>query len=268
MLIKMFIEKRFLVIGAHPDDADLMFGGTALTLTAAGHGVKFVSCCNGDCGHFSMNPEGLVERRYKETQASAKIAGVEEYQVLDNSDCCLEASLANRKQIVKIIREFKPDVVISHRVYDYMADHRATAQLVQDASYLVTVPLYCPDVPIPEVDPVFAYSWDHFQNPVPFRADATVIIDDVLNLKLAMVDCHKSQFYEWLPWNMGYRDFNVNNMTESEKRQWLLDNWICRDAKQAELYLGKGEARYVESFEQSEYGRQLPPEAFSTLFSV
>jgi hypothetical protein len=127
--------------------------------------------------------------------------------------------------------------------------------------------LYCPEIPIPENWPVFGYSWDHFQKPNPFRADATVIIDDVIEQKLAMVDCHKSQFYEWLPWKKGYKDFDRKNMSESEKGQWLLGNWICRNVKQAELYLSKGDTRYVEAFEQSEYGSQLSPEAFSALFS-
>jgi LmbE family N-acetylglucosaminyl deacetylase len=120
-----------LAFGAHPDDADLVFGGTALKLIAAGHKVKFVSVANGDCGHFSMKPAELAKRRYEEAQASAKIAGLTEYQILPNSDCTLEASLENREQVVSIIREFKPDVVISHRINDYHADHRATAQLVQ-----------------------------------------------------------------------------------------------------------------------------------------
>jgi len=261
----MVTRKRFLVFGAHPDDADLLFGGTAVKLIAEGNKVKFVSCSNGDAGHFSMKPEDLAERRFQETQASAKIAGLEEYQVLNNSDCRLEASLLNREVMVKIIREFKPDVIISHRINDYHADHRATAQLVQDASYLVMVPLYCPEVPLAETYPVFAYGWDHFQKPCQFRADAVEIIDDVLEQKLAMLDCHKSQFYEWLPWNMGYKGFNANRMTENDKRQWLLDNWICRDVKQAKLYSAKG--HYAESFEQSEYGRQVSREEFSTLFS-
>lgn len=264
----MFTEKRFLVFGAHPDDADLAFGGTALKLIAAGHQVKFVSVANGDCGHFSMKPAELAERRYKEAQESAKIAGLSEYQILPNSDCVLEASLENRMRVVKIIREFKPDVVLSHRMNDYHADHRATAQLVQDASFLVMVPLYCHEIPIPEIWPVFGYTWDNFQNPAPFKADAIVIIDDVIEQKLAMVDCHKSQFYEWLPWNKGCKDFDVKKMDADEKRQWLLDNWIYRNAKQAELYLGPPKKGcYVEAFEQSEYGRQLPPEEFSALFT-
>lgn len=211
----MFARKKFLVFGAHPDDADLMFGGTALKLIKAGHKVKFVSVANGDCGHFSMKPAELVECRYKEAQASAKIAGLSEYQILPNSDCVLETSLENRMRIIKIIREFKPDVVVSHRVNDYHADHRATAQLVEDAAYLVTVPLYCPKIPIPENWPVFSFGWDHFQKPNLFQADATVIIDDVLEQKLAMIDCHKSQFYEWLPWNQGFKNFDVTRMTKS-----------------------------------------------------
>jgi N-acetylglucosamine malate deacetylase 1 len=264
----MFTEKRFLVFGAHPDDADLVFGGTALKLIAAGHKVKFVSCCNGNAGHYSMKPTELAERRYKEAQASAKIAGLSEYQILPNSDCVLEASLENRMRIVKIIREFKPDVVLSHRINDYHADHRMTAQLVQDASYLVTVPLYCPEIPIPKNWPVFGYTWDHFQNPTPFRADATVIIDDVLEQKLAMMNCHTSQFYEWLPWNKGYKDFDMKNMNEKEKRQWLLNNWIFRNARQKELYLKNNkEVFYIESFEQSEYGKKLSNKEFHKIFN-
>ena len=263
----MFTGKRFLVFGAHPDDADQAFGGTAFKLIAAGHKVKFVSVTNGGCGHFSMEPTVLAKRRYKEAQASAKIAGLSEYQILPNSDCVLEASLENRMKIVKIIREFKPDVVLSNRMNDYHADHRTTAQLVQDASYLVMVPLYCPEIPPPEIWPAFGYTWDHFQQPTPFKADATVIIDDVLEQKLAMINCHTSQFYEWLPWDKGYKNFDVENMNENEKRQWLLDNWICNNAKQKELYLENNkEACYVESFEQSEYGKQLSPEKFSELF--
>ena len=262
----MSTEKRFLVFGAHPDDTDLVFGGTALKLTAAGHNVKFVSLCNGDNGHFSMPPEALAARRYGETQASAKISGLVEYQVLSNSDCVLQPSLENRREVVRIIREFKPDVVISHRLFDYHADHRATAQLVQDAAYLVTVPLFCPEVPIPETWPVFGFSWDPFQRPLPFQADAVVVIDDVLDQKLAMLNCHSSQFYEWLPWNKGFKDFDVTKMREDDIRQWLMENWICRNVKQAELFLTANEGRYAESFEMSEYGRKVTPEAFAAFF--
>ena len=272
----MFSEKRYLIFGAHPDDADLVFGGGAVQLIVAGHKVKFVSVANGDCGHFSMASTELAKRRYQETQASARLAGLTEYQVLANSHCQLEVSLENREQIVKIIRQFKPDVVVSHRTNDYHADHRATAQLVQDAAFLVMVPLYCPEAPIPERWPIFCCSWDHFQNP-PFDADIVVPIDSVIDEKIKLLDCHKSQFYEWLPWNKDYKDFDAASMSEQEKRRWLLDHWLCRNVRQAELYRDKikefyGDAaeqvKYIESFQISEYGRPSSQAEIKELFSV
>ena len=214
-------RKKFLVFGAHPDDCDLLFGGTAVKLARAGHLVKFVSACNGDCGHQSMDRKALTERRYAETQASAKIAGLAEYQVLNHHDCEIENTLAAREEVIRIIRNFQPDVVLSHRNCDYHADHRAIAQLVMDAAYLVKVPLYCADTPIPAKNPVFAYLYDRFRDPRPIRADAAVEIDSVLETKLRMMDCHASQFYEWLPWVKGFRDFVASGMSWEQKKTWL-----------------------------------------------
>ena len=256
-------QKRIIFFGAHPDDCELRFGGTALRLTQAGHVVKFVSCCNGDKGHQSMTSEGLAARRYAEAQKSKEIAGLAEYQILDIPDCELVASLENRHRIIRIIRAFKPDVIISHRTCDYHADHRAAGQLVQDAAYLVKVPLCCPDTPIPDENPVFACCYDGFTDPRPFRADAVIPIDDVLEKKLQMMDCHVSQFYEWLPWDKGYKDFDVNKI---DKRKWLMDNWIVpRNGKIAKT--AGISAQYAEAFELTPYGRQVSLEEFSALLN-
>ena len=77
------MKYRFLIFGAHPDDCDLAFGGTALQLLKAGHEVKFVSVTNGDAGHHIMQPAELAARRKAETQRSAQVAGLTEYEVLD-----------------------------------------------------------------------------------------------------------------------------------------------------------------------------------------
>ncbi len=266
--------KKFLIIGAHPDDPDGMFGGCAIKLSKLGHKVKFVSTTNGDAGHYAMSPTELIKRRYAEAQASAHIAGLAEYQVLDHHDGQLVPSLGNRAQIVKIIREFAPDIVISHRQCDYHADHRATAQLVQDASFLIRVPLYCPEIPIPLEWPVFCVSWDGFQQPTPFRPDACIAIDNAVSSKLAMLDCHVSQFYEWLPWLDGNKDFNLSRMTRIERLAFLEKRWLASNRLQADLYRTQLHAQYgveadsfhyVESFELSEYGRQLAPQALTQL---
>ena len=111
--------KRFLFFGAHPDDPDVFFGGTAVKLVKAGHKVKFVSLTNGNAGHHKMKPDALAARRYGEAQEVVKRSGIVEYDVMQNSDTLLENTLANRIAITKIIREFQPDVVITHRLCDY-----------------------------------------------------------------------------------------------------------------------------------------------------
>lgn len=267
--------RRFLFVGAHPDDADTEFGGTALQLVRKGHSVKFVSLCNGDCGHWRMDRRELAARRFEETQRVARLIGLDEYQVLQHSDCEVESGLENRKEMIRIIRAYRPDVIISHFLWDYHADHRACAQLVQDCAYLVMVPLFCAETPIPEVNPVFAVCYHRFQDPRPFRFDAVVPIDGVLEEKFRMMDCHASQFYEWLPWgNLGMKEFDASRMTWEEKKAFLM-HWMeqyktIADAGRETLLATYGAAGagvvYAEAFEQSAYGRVLPQEEFRQLF--
>ena len=262
------------MIGAHPDDPDIRFGGTAIKLIKAGHVVKFVSLANGCCGHHIMSGTELANRRYAETQAVKAAVGLYEYQVLlENKDCELEPDLENRKKVIRIIREFNPDVVLGHRLCDYHADHRAAAQLVQDAAYLTQVPKFCPESPIPDRSPVFGCVWDAFTDPRPFRSDAAVSIDDVLDEKCRMLDCQVSQFYEWLAWELRI-EVNPATMTWEEKRRYLLENWGSRyeraahEARQV-LMETYGEAgarvRYAECFELSPYGRNVSVAEFREL---
>jgi len=265
---------RFLIIGAHPDDPDEMFGGSAVKLARSGHKVKFVSCCNGDAGHFSEKPSELAARRKQEALAAAAVAGREEYEILDNHDCELMPTLEMRKTIIGIIRNFMPDIVISHRLCDYHADHRAVAQLVQDSAYLITVPLFCPEYKVPAVRPVYMFSHDKFRKPYPFSADTAVAIDDVINEKLKMLDCHKSQFYEWLPYNKGFLE--KVPVSQEGRNKFLSDLWLRRNAEQADetrhllqkkygTENGK-QFRFAEIFELSEYGRQPEKEELDALF--
>ena len=257
-------KSKILVIGAHPDDADLMFGGTAVKMIGNGHQVKFVSLTNGSAGHHAMGRKELAERRRKEADCSAAAAGLESYEIFDIDDGELTASLENRSRVIRLIREFAPDVIISNRLWDYHADHRAAAQLVQDAAYLIIVPSVCPEVPISGSNPIFLFSYDDFQRPYPFSPAVSIAIDDTVEEKKRMLDCHKSQFYEWLPWTTGYKKIDFENISGVERFRFLEDEWLSENRKQAELYrelLKKNypdfiDIRYAESFELSEYGRQ------------
>ena len=264
---------RVLVIGAHPDDCDFKAAGVAALYTRQGHTVKFVSVTNGDSGHHEMGGARLAQRRQAEAQAAAEVIGIE-YELLDNHDGQLLPTLENRYQIISLIRSFKPDLVMSPRPNDYHPDHRYTAQLIQDAAYMVTVPNVCAFTPHLETNPVIVYVSDHFQRPYPFAPDVVVGIDEVVEYKVSMLHCHTSQLYEWLPYNGGY----LNQVPEAaaERRAWLRKQLDPRLRTDADLYRDKlrdlygseaGECvQYAEAFEGCEYGTPLTPQNRERLF--
>jgi len=264
---------RLLVVGAHPDDAEYKAGGLAALYRASGHEVAFVSVTNGEAGHHREAGPGLVRRRRAEAEAAARVLGIR-YDVWDHPDGRLEVSLARREQVIRLIRSFRPDLVLTHRPNDYHPDHRATSQLVQDAAYLLTVPAVCPDVPHLRRDPVIAYLSDDFTRPYPFEPSVVLDVGPVWEEKVAMLHAHASQFYEWLPYNGGYLDDVPEG--EGERRAWLSGRLDDLSARLADRFRGPlvatygpergGSVRRVEAFEGCEYGAPLAGPARARLF--
>jgi LmbE family N-acetylglucosaminyl deacetylase len=186
---------RIVCFGAHPDDCELKAGGVAAMWAAKGHHVKFVSVTNGDIGHWREAGGPLARRRTAEVERVAKMLGMTT-EVLDIHDGELMPTLENRRTITRLIREWKADIVMSHRPNDYHPDHRYTGVLVQDSAYMVAVPFFCPDSPPLRSNPVFLFYSDNFQKPTPFQADIAVAIDSVIEKKLDAVEVMESQFYE------------------------------------------------------------------------
>jgi LmbE family N-acetylglucosaminyl deacetylase len=265
---------KILVFGAHPDDPDFKAGGVAYRYGQLGHHVTFVSLTNGDAGHHLIGGVELARRRYAETQAVAHVLGLAEYRVLDNHDGELEPTLPNRRQVIKIIREVDPDLILCPRPNDYHPDHRYASQLVQDAAYMVTVPNVVALTEHLRRNPVIAYLSDTFQKPYPFTPDVVVDVGDAMAAKLEALHCHTSQVYEWLPYN-AMRDHEVPS-GESERREWLERHYAARFADAADrhrevlvrLYGPERGARirYAEAFEGCEYGSRLTPDLIPQLF--
>ena len=286
-------QLRVMMIGAHLDDNDFCGGGTALKYLSQGHRVRFLSMCNGCGGHHVNTPEEIVQRRYNESQAVAALTGIEYDVWTDVNDCEIMATLELRKRLIRYIREYNPDIIFTHRTNDYHADHRNAALLVQDASYLVIVPNFCPEAPAMKEMPVIMYFRDHFKNP-PFTPDVVIDIDDVMDKKFEMFNCHVSQVYEWLPFTHGELDSVPTD--PKERLEWLRSPRVPRDrllsleeltaknyARHCEfkeaLYAAKyrdllieryGEAGkkviFAEAYETSEYGTQLNEENKKLLF--
>jgi LmbE family N-acetylglucosaminyl deacetylase len=264
-----------LAIGAHPDDCDLGAGGLAALYARAGHRVHFVAVANGDAGHHEIGGAPLARRRFAEAQVAAAVAGVR-YTVLDNHDGEIEPSLANRRMVIRLIRETNPDLILTHRPNDYHPDHRYTSLLVQDAAYLVTVPGIVALTPHLSRNPVICYMSDRFTRPYPFSPDVAVPIDEVLETKLEMLHQHTSQVYEWLPYNAG-RLAEVPE-GEDDRRVWLKTTYAPRWQEIADRYRDllirlygpdiAGQVHHAEAFEASEYGSPLTEEARARLFML
>lgn len=267
---------RIVVFGAHPDDAQYKAGGVAAKWAKLGHHVKLVSVTNGDIGHWNSAGGPLAQRRLAEVKKADGIVGAET-QVLDIHDGELVPSLENREKIIRIIREWRADIVISHRPWDYHPDHRYVGVLVQDAAFMVTVPFICSDVPPLKNNPLFLYSSDGFQKPYPFKADIAVSVDDVFDQKLAAIHEMPSQHYEGGA--NGSEEFvkTVPPATdEAGRKAWLRARWEKRQSGEADRsretliqWYGpeKGAAvKFAEAFEICEYGRQPAPNEIRVLF--
>lgn len=261
---------RIIVFGAHPDDAQFKAGGTAAKWAKLGHQVKLVSVTNGDIGHWESAGGPLAKRRLAEVRKADAVVGATT-EVLDIHDGELIPSLDNRQKIIRLIREWRADVVISHRPWDYHPDHRYVGVLVQDAAFMVTVPFVCTDLPPLAQNPLFLYSSDRFQKPYPFKADIVVAVDDVFDQKLKALHEMPSQVYEGGASGSAEYVKTVPAASDIAARQaWLRERWEARQGGEAKRFRSDlvrwyGEARgqavkFAEAFEICEYGRQ-PSEA-------
>jgi N-acetylglucosamine malate deacetylase 1 len=264
---------RLLIFGAHPDDAEFFAGGLATRYRRLGRPVKFISVTDGGAGHQAMLPELLIARRREEAKQAAQVIGAEN-EVWRFPDGQLEPDLELRHEIIREIRTFRPDLVLTHRPCDYHPDHRAVAQAVQDASYLVTVPLICPETPALRRDPVVAYLCDLFTKPYPFEPHICIEIEAELDTIVEMLCQHSSQFYEWLPFN--FRLEATFPTDASERKKWLKQWYTSVVEKRWERFrelLGarvgqarRGQLHYLEAFEVSEYATPLSGEQRQRLF--
>lgn len=279
---------KILAIGAHQDDNEFRVGGMAAKWVKAGHEVRFLSLCNGSGGHHIMSPKQTSKRRRGESMRVAEYLGIT-YDIWDIDDCTIMPDLATRERLIRYIREFSPDLIIAHRPNDYHADHRAAGQLVQDASYILTVPHTCPDTPAMRRMPVIMYSEDSFKNP-DFVGTYVFDIDDEIETKLHIAHLNESQVYEWLPYTWEekvpegeaerlawLRGMEITKDTTDEEVMAATRGWAVRFAKTAARFRGElierygaergSRVRYAEAFELCEYGEMPTPELERELLS-
>lgn len=269
---------NIIAIGAHPDDCDYKFGGTAALFAKMGHNVKFLALTSGDAGHQSQGGGALGNRRRAEAAEAAKRLGIAEYETLDNHDGELMPTLHVRHQVIRAIRNWDADIVLGLRPNDYHPDHRNAGKVVQDASYMVIVPNVCPDTPPLDKNPLFLYMQDRFQKPYPFEPDIVVAIDETIEQKIDALDAHVSQMYEWGPWTNG-GDASVAMVPKDPegRRAWLAERMKrnpgqMSDERRSSLKKWYGSdadsVKYTEGFEIAEYGYQPTDDEIRNFFPM
>ena len=266
-------QKRVLSIGAHPDDADTSCAILLKKLADQGWEVRLLSVTDGSRGtmHLDLVGEKLSAIRRREAARSGEVFGGR-YDVMEYTDSRLQADPDTREQLIRYIRHFAPDLIISHRPSDTHPDHRNTALLVQDASYLLTVPSVCPDAPVMKHEPVILYWHDSFQTPYPFRADVVVPAGEAeTDTLVRCASCHESQYFDWMYWpdNLHKRDWPREKQIADLRERF--SRGLARTAK---TYAKEISARFpgreqeitrVEVFEICEHGSAPSPELISAL---
>lgn len=193
------VKADALIVAAHPDDAEFGAAGTVASWTREGRTVVYLLCTHGEKGTSDRNvrPEMLAKVREREQLAAAEVLGVSEVVFLHYPDQGLEDTPEFRKDIVRIIRMYRPDIVVTsdpYRRYLWHRDHRITGQVVLDAVFpFARDHLAYPDLLEEGLEPhkvkeiLFWASED-----INYRVDITTTFE----LKLAALRCHESQVKE------------------------------------------------------------------------
>ncbi len=234
-----------LAIGCHPDDIEIACAGTIAKYVQAGHKVIVCHASTGNLGHVIIPPNELTIIRANEAKAAGALAGVEvicagfdDLEIYDNNR---EA----RDKMVDVIKYAQPDVIITHDPNDYMPDHTAVSKLVFDASFTATLPNYelsnpkfsTKDTPPAKLVPI--YYMDTLAG-VNFNPTEFVDVSDVIDLKLEMLECHKSQ----LVWMREHDNIDFADMVKtcSRYRGYQCGVDYAEGFRQCQVYL-KGTAK-------------------------
>ena len=229
--------RRILCISAHPDDNEFTVGGTVARWAREGRDVAFCLVTTGGAGvnEHTPSPDGLIPIRERETRAAARILGVTELVFLGYTDGTLEPTLALRRDLTRVIRRYRPDIVVTGdptvRYYgsEYMnhPDHRAAASAALDAVFpssetsAIFPELLAEGLPPHKVKQVFLSG--------ALQPDVFVDIARTLRVKCRALKAHRSQ------------------VGKGEWVDQLLTAWAVRDGKKAGL-------RHAEAFKRMVLG--------------
>ena len=225
-----------LSIHAHPDDAEILAGGTLALLVQLGHRITIVTMTAGDCGSAEHGPEEIAAIRKGEATAAAAVIGAC-YRWAGFDDLGVFNNDASRRKVCGLIRELRPQLVLTASPIDYHCDHEATSVLVRDACFAASVPNYrvpgggAPLDAIPHL-----YFMDSIEGTDREGRALTggffVNVGTAFDRKRQMLACHESQ-RAWLRKQHGIDDYVLQ-----------MEQWTRARGQQCGVEFAEGFRRY------------------------
>jgi LmbE family N-acetylglucosaminyl deacetylase len=232
------VKKNILAIHAHPDDVEILAGGTLAQLAAAGHAITIVTMTPGDCGSAEHSQDEIAAIRRAEAARSATRIGAQ-YRCAELRDLSVFNDDASRRLVVEILRQTAPELILTASPIDYLSDHEATSQLVRDACFGAPTPNYSTGAATP-APPLRAIPHLYFMDPIggvdregrAVPPDFFVNVSAQMETKTAMLAEHASQ-RQWLLKHHGIDDY-----LETMKA------WTCENGARAGVAFAEGFRRY------------------------
>ncbi len=227
---------RIVSIHAHPDDAEILAGGTLALLATLGHDIAIVTLSAGDCGSTIHGPQELASLRKAEAAEAAALIGAS-YRWGGLSDMAIFSDDPSRRAVTALLRDLRAEIVLTAAPSDYLADHEATSTLVRDACFAASIPNYRTPSPSPALPAIPSL---YFMDPIelrdrngnPVAPDFTVDVASTFTIKKAMLAKHESQRL-WLQQQHGMADY-LKQMEE----------WTLACGERAGIVLGEGFRQY------------------------
>ena len=227
---------EILSIHAHPDDAEILAGGTLALLAQLGHNVTIVTMTAGDCGSAEHSAEAIAAIRKAEATAAAAVIGAC-YRWAGFGDLNVFNDDPSRRQVCSLIREIRPQLVLTASPIDYHCDHEATSILVRDSCFAASVPNYKVPGTAGHLDQIpHLYYMDSIEGQDrdgnALTPDFFVNITAVFERKREMLACHESQ-RAWLRKQHGIDDYLAQ-----------MERWTRARGRLCDVEFGEGFRRY------------------------
>lgn len=219
-------KKTILVMLAHPDDPEFFLGGTIAQWTQAGHHVVYCLFTRGDKGanNPSLSPHDLAVIREREQRAAAKVVGVEEIAFLDYRDGELIPTLEARKDVVRLIRRVRPQILVtcdpinfySRSNYLNHPDHRNAGQIVLDAYFPAAgSPMFFPELLAEGLQP---HSVEEIWISLAANPNTVIDVTSTWQTKVTALLEHKSQIGDPLALEERMKNRRAADSTEENPR--------------------------------------------------